>query len=60
MNYLEKFKLGREEAHSLQLWKGDSWTPLLFYVHVKHFSIGAGIGFAMGILFATLVYLMGG
>jgi len=59
MDFRERIKRGREEANRLQLWKEESWTPLLFYIHVKHFSVGAGLGFALGILFSVLVYWAG-
>lgn len=58
MDFQEKVRCGREEANKLQLWKEESWTPLLFYIHIKHFSVGWGLGFAMGVLFSTLVYLL--
>ena len=58
MSFREKVRLGREEANRLQLWKEESWTPLLFYVHIKHFSIGWGLGFGMGIMIAISAYLL--
>lgn len=59
MTFREKIRQGREEASRAQLWRAESWTPLLHYIHVKAFSIGVGIGFTLGVAFATVVVLIG-
>ena len=60
MNVREELRLGREEAERLRLWNQESWTPVLFYIHVKGYSAGLGLGFGMGILFSVLIYLLFG
>jgi len=59
MDFQEKIRRGRKEANRLQLWKEESWTPLLFYIHTKSFEAGVGLGLAMGILFSVFIYLLG-
>jgi hypothetical protein len=51
---------GAQEAERLELAESKNWTPLLIYIHVTRITIGAIIGFLVGIsLIPALLVLLG-
>jgi hypothetical protein len=58
LRFRERIRQGHREADKLQLWREESWTPLLFYIHVKHFSVGVGLGFALGVCVSALICVL--
>ena len=48
-------KTGFKDAQDIHLEEINNWTPLLVYIHVSRFIIGAVLGYCIGFLTGLLI-----